>query len=166
MSVVKYDRVILTEAFGKMEAVGEVYEIASVLENSFVIRDSRTRVALGVITFDEFDKHFKKEDEVTGWTPWTKFAGVDGCAAFYRTNFRKVEVRFDGVKSVASCNLVEDEFNLYFGIRLAYGRCVHKLLMKEKNKLEKELKAVNSNLKDNLVLMRKMIISLEEKGDN
>lgn len=165
MSLLKYDKVILTKPFDKMEMIGETYEIASVSEDSFIIRDERTKATIGVIDFEEFNEHFKKATNVRGWTPWVKFAGKDGEAAFYKTNYRKVEVKCSGVKAVASCNLGEDEFNLHFGVALAYGRCVHKALMKEKNRLEKELKAINGELKDNLVLMRRMVASLE-KGDN
>ena len=166
MAVLKYDRVILTKELDEMTMVGEAYEVASVKEDSFVIRDVKTKETVGVVDFEEFNNHFEKPENVRGWTSWVKFTGADGYAAFYRTNFRKVEVRFCGVKAVASCNLAEDKFDLYFGVRLAHGRCVHKLLTKEKNRVENELKMINSNLKDNIVLMRKMITSLEEKGDN
>lgn len=165
MSILKYDRVILTKEMGKMTMVGEVYEVAAITEDSFIIRDARTKVAMGVISFEEFDNHFEKPEDVKGWTPWTKFMDKDGNAAFYRTNFRKVEVKYGDVKSTATCNLEEDEFNLYFGIRIAYARCVSKILMKQKNETEEALNEIRREMKANIVLIKNMVDSLGRKEE-
>ena len=165
MSVLKYDRVILTKEMGKMTMVGEVYEVAAITEDSFIIRDARTKIAMGVVSFEEFDNHFEKPQDVKGWTPWTKFADKNGEAAFYRTNFRKVEVKCGDVKATATCNLGEDEFNLYFGIRIAYARCINKILTKQKNENEEALKEIRKEMNKNVVLIGNMIASLRKKGE-
>lgn len=165
MSILKYDRVILTKELDKMVNIGEAYEVAIVNEDSFLMRDARTKVAMGVISLEEFYNHFRKPEDIKGWTPWVKFTDKDGDAAFYKTNFRKVMVKCGNTKAVASCNMAEDDFNLHFGIRIAYGRCINKMLKKEKEECEKRLKDIQSEMKDNLVLMRNMIASLERKEE-
>lgn len=166
MAVLKYDRVILTKPLdNKMNMVGEAYEVAAVTEGSFVMRDARTKVAVGVISLEEFNDYFEKPHDIKGWTDWVKFTDKDGDAAFYKTNFRKVMVKCGNTKAVASCNLAEDEFNLHFGIKVAYGRCFNKMLKKEKEECEKRLKDINSEMKDNIVLLRNMIASLERKEE-
>ena len=166
MAILKYDKVTLIKEFGKMNMVGEAYEIANISDDSFVIRDTNKRVALGVISFEEFNKHFKKVEDVKGWTPWVKFMDEFGNADFYRTNFRKVEVKAFGKRASAACNLAEDEFNLHFGLQLAYCRCLNKMLLDSKKEHQEALKMINSNIKDNRVYMHNMINSLikdEEK---
>lgn len=169
-TVLKYDRIILTKELNeKFNQVGEVFEIASILNNSFMLRDARSKIALGVVSFDDFDRCFVKQDEASGWTPWTQFIGIDGQTdAFYRTNFKKVQVRFltDKVRAESSCNLkFNDEFNLFFGLQIAYLRCCNKALLKRKRELEAEfeteLKRIVCETTDNNKIMEKMINSLE-----
>ena len=53
-STLKFDRVILTKEFNeKFKKVGEVFEIANILDDSFLLRDSKTKIALGVISFED-----------------------------------------------------------------------------------------------------------------
>lgn len=165
MATLKYDKVVLVKEFGKMHSVGETYEIASVLDNSFVIRDYHTKVALGVISFEEFNNYFSKEPDVKGWTSWTKFTDKDGGTAFYRTNFKKVEVRCNNVRALASCNLNEDYFNLSTGLMIAYGRCLNKLLLKEQEKYEKKLKEISEEISENKNLLKNIMDSLRGKED-
>lgn len=169
MSVLKYDRVVLIKEFEKLRTVGETYEIANIIEESFILRNAETKIAVGVINIKDFEEYFKKEEEVKSWTPWTVFNTNDGRVAFYRTNRRKVEVKYDGVKSTAYCSKA-DEFNLYFGITLAYRRCLVKQSIKLKKKteenkrmLETVLEQIESEIKDNKTFIKRMINSLEEK---
>lgn len=155
-TVLKFDRVVLTKELNdKFKQVGEVFEIANVLDNSFLLRDSRTRVALGVVSFEDFERCFSVETNRRGWTPWTQFAGFDGQNdASYRTNGKKVQVRFLTSKTKAeACCCNGDEFNLAFGLRIAYLRCLNKVLAEKKMAAEREI-AENENI------LKKMINSL------
>lgn len=163
MTVLKYDKVILKTALNeKFKRVGETFEVANILESSFMLRDAKTKVALGVVSFEDFKKHFVKEDDFKGWTPWTSFVGIDGQTdVLYRTNGKRVQVKFltDKVKSEACCNTVND-FDLFFGLQIAYTRCYNKALAKRKQKLEEELKRINVEITDNERILKSMINSL------
>ena len=150
--------------------VGEVYEVANIVEDSIVIRDSRSKVAVGILNIKDIDKYFVKPEEMRNWTPWVGFTVSDsGMTAFYRTNMKKVEVRYNGYKSAAYCNKVDD-FNLYFGIDLAYRRCCNKILVdaiaeseKKIAELEKTKKFCEGEMLNNSNYIKKMINALEEK---
>lgn len=162
-TVLKFDRVILTKELNeKFKKVGEAFEIANILDNSFLLRDAKTRVALGVVGFDDFENCFVHEENFKGWTNWTQFIGFDGQNdIYYRTNRKKVQVKFltDKTKAESCCNK-SDEFNLYFGIQTAYLRCLNKTLEKKKTKLEEELKIINHDVAENNKIMKQMINSL------
>ena len=164
-STLVFDRVILVKEFGdKFKKVGEVFEIANILKDSFLLRDSKTRVAIGVIGFEEFENHFVHEKNLKkGWTPWTQFVGYDGQNDIvYRTNFRKIQVKFlrDNVRAEASCSKA-NEFNLSFGLQIDYLRCRNKALLKRATEYEKALKTIDNEMVDNLRIIKKMINSLE-----
>lgn len=163
-TTLKFDRVILTKELNeKIKKVGDVFEIANILDNSFLIRDGNTRTAVGVISFEDFEKHFVHEENFKGWTNWIQFMGYDGQSdCFYRTNRRKIQVKFitDKVRSESCCSK-EDEFNLSFGLQIAYLRCLNKALTKKATEYEEELKRINREILDNLKIEKKMIGSLE-----
>lgn len=163
MSVLKYDKVILVKEFGeKMKKVGEVYEIASILDSDFLIRDSKTKIALGVISFEDFDKHFVHEDNFKGWTKWSPLVGFDGQSdAFYRSNGKKTQVKFltDNVRAECCC-CNDDDFNLSFGIQLAYLRALNKARLKQKAELEETMKSVEHEIAENNTIIKKMVNSL------
>lgn len=163
MTVLKYDKVILKTALNeKFKRVGEPFEVANVLDKGFMLRDAKTKVALGVVSFEDFEKHFVKEEDFKGWTPWTSFVGIDGQTdALYRTNGKRVQVKFliDKVRAEACCNTVND-FDLFFGLQIAYTRCHNKALVKRKHKLEAELKRINIEIADNEKTLKSMINSL------
>lgn len=172
MSILKYDKVVLIKEFGKLKTVGETYEVANITETSFVLRDTKTKVAVGVINIKDFEEYFNKAEDVKGWTPWTPIANIDGSfIAVYRTNFKKVQVRFEGYRAEASCNTMDD-FNLFFGIKLAITRCRIKYLndCKQKNQemlkeINTQIKNINSEIKESKNTIKKMIDSLEEKTE-
>lgn len=163
-SVLKFDKVILVKELNdRFKKVGDVFEIASVSDDSFLLRDSKTRVAIGVVSFRDFERCFVAENEFRGWTAWTPLTGFDGQTdALYRTNRKKVQVKFltDKNKAEAFCNK-KDEFNLFFGVRMAYMRCLNRALLKRKAKCEEELKSINIQIADNDNAIKKMISSLE-----
>ena len=162
-TVLKFDRVVLTKELDeKIKKVGDVFEIANILDNSFLLRDGKTRMAVGVISFEDFEKHFVHEENFKGWTNWTPLTGFDGQTdAYYRTNRRKVQVKFlkDKVRAEAYCTK-GDEFNLAFGVQLAYLRCLNKALAKRKAEYEEKVKAIDSEIADNKNIVKKMINSL------
>ena len=162
-TTLKFDRVVLikelNEKFGK---IGEVFEIANVFENSFLLRDAKTKIAIGVVSFEDFEKCFVHEENFKGWTSWQQFSGFDGQNdCFYKTNRKDVEVKFVTDKVRAKSFLhKDDEFNLSFGLNMAYLRCVNKALEKKKSVHESELARINNEIADNDRTIQKMINSL------
>ena len=68
-TTLKFDRVVLTKELNdKFKQIGEVFEIANILEDSFLLRSTKTKVAIGVVNFEDFDKHFVHEENFKGWT--------------------------------------------------------------------------------------------------
>lgn len=162
-TTLKFDRVVLTKELNeKFKQVGEVFEIANILDNSFLLRDSKTRVALGIVSFEDFENHFVHEGNFKGWTKWTPLIGFDGQSdAFYRTNRKKTQVKFLTTKDRGeSCCHRDDDFNLSFGIQLAYLCALNKAREKQKIELEEKLKMVNCEIAENENIIKKMVNSL------
>lgn len=170
-TVLKYDKVVLTKELNdKIKNVGDTFEITNVLENAFLIREEKTKVAVGTVSFEDFEKHFVHEENFKGWTNWTQLASFNGQSdAFYRTNRKKTQVKFltDKVRG-ESCCCKGDEFNLGFGIQMAYLRCLNKVREKQKfecmdklSEYEKKLKFINHDIAENHTIMKKMISSLD-----
>lgn len=163
-TTLKFDRAILTKELNeKFKQVGEVFEIANILENSFLLRSAKTKVALGVISFEDFENHFVHENNFKGWTPWTPLVGFDGQSdALYRTNKKKVQVKFvtDKVRAECCC-CKDDDFNLSFGIQLAYLRALNKAREMQRIELEEKLKMVEHEIAENKSIIKKMVNSLD-----
>lgn len=162
-TTLKFDRVILVKELNdKIKKVGDVFEVANILENSFLLREAKSKVAVGVVSFEDFDKHFIPEENFKGWTNWIQIVGFDGQNdVCYRTNRRRVQVKFitDNVRS-ESCCCKDDDFNLHFGMRLAYLRCLNKVMSKKVNKLQEEAFKLSEEIFDNIEIIKKMINSL------
>ena len=162
-STIKFDRVVLIKEFDeKIKKVGEVFEIANVLDGSFLLRESKSKVAVGVVSFEDFDKYFVHEENFKGWTQWTPFIGFNGQTdVYYRTNRHKTQVKFltNNVRG-ESCLHDDDDFNLYFGIQLAYLRALNKAYLKKATEYEDELKKIDIEMVDNERTIKKMIASL------
>lgn len=167
-TVLKFDRVILTKELNeKIKKVGDAFEIANVLDDAFVLREASTKVAVGVVNFKDFGNHFVFEPNYKGWTTWTPLVGFDGQTdAMYRTNRKKVQVEFitDKIRAEACCNKIQDEFNLSFGLKMAYLRCLNKLLEKQKKEREKELEIINHEIANNKNIVKRMSDSLKDKA--
>ena len=162
-TTLKFDRVILTKEFNNFKQVGDVFEIVDILEDSFLLRSANAKVTIGVVNFEDFEKHFVHEENYNGWTNWIQIVGFNGQNdAFYRTNHKRVQVKFmtDKVRAEASCN-TGDDFNLSFGINLAYLRCANKLLSKRKAAVKKAWRIIGRDIAENEVAIKKMIDSLE-----
>ena len=162
MFILRNDKVILTKAMGNLQIVGETFEVANVTETAVVLRDARSKIAVGAVNIADFEQYFKKPEEVKGWTPWQRLIDQTGnTIAFYRTNQKKVQVRTaDGTRAEATCNKC-DEFNLAFGLRMAMTRCENKMLKHIHSEYEEVMKKVSGDIKMNEDIIRKMIKSLE-----
>lgn len=169
-TTLKFDKVVLVKELNDtIKKVGEIFEIANILDGSFLLRDSKTRIALGVVSFEDFEKHFVHAENFKGWTPWIPIVGFDGQTdVYYKTNRKKVMVKFltDKVRAESCCSKVND-FNLAFGIRLAYLRCLNKAWAKRKseyeatlNEYETKLTKANTEIVDNERIIKSMINSL------
>lgn len=162
-TVLKFDRVVLIKELNeKFKQVGETYEIANVLDNSFLLRSAKTKVALGIVSFEDFEKHFVHEENFKGWTQWTPLVGFDGQTdAFYRTNHKKTQVKFltDNVKGESCCHR-DDDFNLSFGVQLAYLYTLNKARTRQKNELKETLNTIEHEIAENLTIIKKMVNSI------
>lgn len=162
-TVLNFDRVILVKELNeKLKQVGDAFEIANILDGSFLLRNAKTKDAIGVVSFEDFDEHFVHEENFRGWTNWTPLVGFNGQSdAFYRTNRKKTQVKFITTKDRAECCCTKgDNFNLSFGIQLAYLRCLNKAMTKQRIKLEEKLNAVEHEIAENETIIKKMVNSV------
>lgn len=163
-TVLRFDKYVLVKELNeKFKQVGETYEIANILEDSFMLRSEKTKVTLGLVNFEDFEKHFVAVENYKGWTNWTPIVGFDGQSdCFYRTNRKKTQVKFLTTKDRAECCCCrDDDFNLSFGIQLAYLRCMNKARTKQRAELEKKLNMVEHEIAENETIIKKMVNSLE-----
>ena len=165
--ILRYDRVILVKEFDNLKTVGNEYEIANVTDTKIVVRDVVSKVAVGAVDIDEFDQYFTKVDEVKkGWTPWNHLVDQSGdIVGFYRTNYKKVQVRTnDNFRAEATC-YKDDEFNLFFGLQLASARCNAKALKKMEDEYEIKLKETRSAIVENKNYIKKLLRLSDEVGE-
>lgn len=150
MNIVINDKVVEIKPMDRLNAIGKTFEVASILEDKIVLRDSQTKVAVCSVDINEFEKYFVKEKEYSGWTDWSVLADHRGnVIGYYKTNMRKVMVKMtNGVKAMATCNCKHgDEFNLATGIQIALMRCINKSL----NKAIEEYNYIIDELKNEFV---------------
>lgn len=162
MNIVKNDKIILVKEFGNLKMVGECYEVGNITETSVIVRDVKTKVAMCAIDIDDFPNYFEKSEDMTGWTNWQKFVDFNGnTVGFYKTNFKRVQVKLveNNTRSMATCSR-GDEFNLHFGIQLAYMRCLNKAYIKKEKVCENELKNIRSNIKQTNHVIKYLVNSL------
>ena len=159
-TTLKFDRCVLVKELNdKFRQIGETFEVANILEDSFLLRNAKTKVAIGVVGFKDFDKYFVHEDNFKGWTPWTTFVGFDGQNdCMYRTNRKKTQVKFltDNIRGESCCHR-DDGFNLGFGIQLAYLYALNKARERQKTELEEKLDFVNHELAEYKTIIKKMV---------
>lgn len=178
MNIIKGDKVIQIKELEKVNLIGNMFEVANFTETAVIIRDAVSKIAVCSVGIDEFDQYFKKADEVNGWTNWTQMVDpLDNMIAEYRTNQKKVEVRIMNnmlgypnnkvIRSTATCSK-GDEFNLSFGIQLAYLRCERKYLQNEIDEYDelisdavKQKKECKSRLVENKSIIKKMLSTLD-----
>lgn len=117
------DRVRLQKSLGldSKLVVGNVYEIGTLTDTTYIIRNATTRIAVVSVKIDEFDNYFVKEEKKY-WTEWQGISQGENLVGYFRTNGKKVQVRAYETKAEATCNKTDD-FNLKIGINLALLRC-------------------------------------------
>lgn len=117
-----------------------------------------------VITIKKKGNKIMKINTKSKWTNWEPIIGINGQTdAFYRTNKKKTQVKFltDKVRAECCC-CRDDDFNLSFGIQLAYLRCVNKVREKQRVELEAKLKMVEHEIAENKTIIKKMVNSIGE----
>ena len=163
-TTLKFDRVVLTKELNdKFKQVGDAFEVANIFEDSFLLRDAKTKVAIGVVSFKDFEEYFVADENFKGWTNWIPLVGFDGQSyAMYRTNRKKVQVKFLTTEDRAeACCCKDDDFNVGFGIQLAYLRCMNKARTRQRIELEEKLNIVEHEIAENYSIMKKMVNSLD-----
>lgn len=168
MAILRMKRYILIKDFENL-VVGKAYEVANIMDETVVLRDASSKLAVAIIKIEDFEEYFVESEKAHAWTPWTAFRNEQGGTSFYRTNGKKVEVKHEGTKSAAYRSKADD-FNLYFGVNLACLRCEVKKALKDMKKLEEHRNMIDSairelegEIKDRKNLIKTMINSLEEK---
>lgn len=158
------DKVVLLKEYEDLKQVGATYEVGNFTDEMVILRNAKTKVAVCAVSITDFYEYFeKKEDLGNKFTEWVGlYDSVTGQTfAFYRTNHKKVQVKlittYNGanIRAEASCNK-GDEFDLFFGIRLAYARAREKsiklvYLPESKdwyNKISSDYKHTKNNIKD------------------
>lgn len=163
MNIMRNDKVVLTKAMGNLQVVGETFEVANVTETAVVLRNASNKIAVGAVDIATFDQYFKKPEEVKGWTAWQRLVDQLGnTIAFYRTNWKKVQVRTaDGVRGEATCNKC-DEFNLYFGLSIAMKRCEVKVLKQMRSDYEDVMNRITDDIATKECAIKNIINSLDK----
>lgn len=124
------DKVVLLKEYDDLKQVGATYEVGNFTDKMVILREVKTKIAVGAIPLVDFYEYFEKKEDVRfKFTKWTALGDTttDDTIAMYRTNHKKVQVmlpiEYNGsfIRAEASCNK-GDDFDLWFGIRLAYAR--------------------------------------------
>ena len=163
MNIVINDKVVEIKPMDRLNAIGKTFEVASILEDKIVLRDSQTKVAVCSVDINEFEKYFAKENEYFGWTDWSVLADHRGnVIGYYKTNMRKVMVKMtNGVRAMSTCNCKHgDEFSLATGIQIALMRCINKSLNKAIEEYNYIIDELKNEFADNNDRLNKLIGSM------
>lgn len=163
-TTLRFDRCVLVKELNeKFKQIGETFEVANVSEDSFLLRSAKTKVAVGAVSLEDFDKHFVYEENFKGWTDWQSIVGFDEQTnAVYKTNLKKVRVKFPTSRVCAeACCCRDDDFNLSFGIHLAYLRCLNKAREKQRAELSEKMKIVEHEIAENKHIIKQMVNSID-----
>lgn len=139
------DRFMLRKPIGRLTEVGQIYETGNITERSIIVRDIKSKVALLSIGADSFFEYFSKVEEKNEWTDWLCVSAFE-IKGFYKTNGKKVMVKIDNFKAIATCHKTDD-FNLATGVNLAYARCLKKKLTKQNEEIKEMLNALEERIK-------------------
>lgn len=167
MMILRNGKFILSKEMGDLKMVGKAYEVANITETAIVMRDADTKIAVCAVDIKNFDEYFERVEDSNKWTPWEKVVDRNGnTMAFYRTNQRKVQVRTpEGIRAESCCNKC-DEFNLFFGLRLAMARCRIKQLNNVKEEYDTVVKHIDNDIDVTKSAIKNMINSLDINNTN
>lgn len=168
MNVILGDKVMMIKGMESMCLVGEMFEVIGITENSIVLGREVDGVAVCAADINTFDQHFAKPKEMNVWTKWQALYDDNyNIYAWYRVRPVKgkveVKVRFGGtgtfIRKTATCSQ-GDEFDLEFGVGLAYNRCMKEAFRRNANVMRESMEYYNSLLVDNKNKTNEMISSL------
>lgn len=164
MNIIKNDKVILKKQFGDLNKIGQAYEVANITDTQIVLREIKSKIAVAAIDFEALEEYFQKSDSTkSAWTNWIRLVDEHkNVIAWYKTNNKRVKVRMGLYCSESTCNCNEDEFDLFFGIRLAYLRCRKKFLNKHLKEIQDKITNIVEEQKQIDKEMNSMIDSLDK----
>ena len=89
----------------------------------------------------------KTEQKMSKWTDWTE---IDDNRMFgvYKTNGKKIRVKLSDDFVGESCCSKYDVFDLDFGIRMAFLRCMKKMWENGRANVDKEIEMINADIKE------------------
>lgn len=141
------DSLVLITPYECLQNIGITYEVADIRAGLVILKDPISRRAICGIPIETIFDYFKKPENVRKWTSWSVMTDDRGnVIGYYRTNGRKVQYRaLDGVRSEACCHRM-DQFNIGFGLRLAYLRADAKRVIAKMDEIDKEMTECKSKL--------------------
>lgn len=145
--IIKGDKIKLTKKIGNLLQIGSEFDVTSV-ENGAITFSSR--YGEGVMSYDEFEKHFEKVKKHT-WSRWfecnTRFLNYatnesEDVSFEYRTdNYKRVQMRLKNHPSIrtrTSC-YKEDIFDIDKGYQIAKARLYVKWINEKVNEFVKSM---------------------------
>lgn len=148
--LIKGDKIKLVKTIGNFDKVGDIFEIIGINELGTITIASS--YGTGIMSYDEFEKYFKKvEEEPLVWSEWKDMQDE---YMRYRTNGKTIEMIDDLYKKkVKSTCLEEDVFDLDRGLKL----CEAKLeVINTKSEIRKANKAHRTAIKELNKILREM----------
>lgn len=115
--------------------IGQIFRISHI-DNGHITFYLDDTIA-GCMSYDEFEKYFEKVEK-REWSDWSIRKGESAYDPFtggvypisslsFRTNGKKVQVRYCGYKAEATC-CSGDKFNIDTGFKLAKCRLIAKMI--------------------------------------
>lgn len=167
MNVILGDKVMMIRDMERMNLVGEMFKVTGITENSIVLSREIDGIPVCATDIETFDKYFAKPKEANIWSQWFElYDDSFNVYAWYRVRPAKgkveVKIRFGNecmIRKTSTCSQ-DDEFNLEFGIRLAYNRCMKESYKRNAIVMEESMEYYKSLLVDNKNKTNEMIASL------
>lgn len=103
-------------------SIGDIFEVVNVSDDGVIT--IKNKYGQGIMSYDIFTKYFEKI-QPREWTKW-KNIEVQGNVIKYRTNGKRVMVRYGIYVAIANCH-PDDVFDLDTGLQLAISRLNYKI---------------------------------------
>ena len=122
------DKIVMTKALPGFDKVGKKFELTAIDDDGTIT--FKSPFGIGIMTPKEYGEHFKLAPIEYVWSQWSE-DWDDRFGSFqYKTNNKKVKVKWGGEKGEATCH-PSDVFSLLDGQYIALARCYMKYVMKE-----------------------------------